>query len=50
MSLNRICAFGKTFDIHVQRIQKKLDVRILTDGKVVKHVRIKDGATMRVSF
>ena len=50
MSLNRICAFGKTFDIHVQRIQKKLDVRILTDGKVVKHARIKDGATMRVSF
>lgn len=50
MSLNRICAFGKTFDIHVQRIQKKLDVRILTDGKVVKHARIKDGATMSVSF
>lgn len=50
MSLNRICAFGKTFDIHVQRIQKKLDVRILTDGKVVKHARIKDGATIRVSF
>ena len=50
MSLNRICAFGKIFDIHVQRIQKKLDVRILTDGKVVKHARIKDGATMRVSF
>ena len=50
MSLNRICAFGKTFDIHVQRIQKKLDVRILTDGKVVKHAKIKDGATMSVSF
>lgn len=50
MSLNQICAFGKTFDIHVQRIQKKLDVRILTDGKVVKHARIKDGATMSVSF
>lgn len=50
MSLNRICAFGKIFDIHVQRIQKKLDVRILTDGKVVKHARIKDGATMSVSF
>ena len=50
MSLNQICAFGKIFDIHVQRIQKKLDVRILTDGKVVKHARIKDGATMSVSF
>ena len=50
MSLNQICAFGKKFDIHVQRIQKKLDVRILTNGKLVRHARIKDGATMKVSF
>lgn len=50
MSLNQICAFGKKFDIHVQRIQKKLDVRILTNGKLVRHARIKDGATMKVLF
>ena len=50
MSLNQVCAFGKKFDIHVQRIQKKLDVRILTNGKLVRHARIKDGATMKVSF
>jgi hypothetical protein len=50
MSLNQVCAFGKKFDIHVQRIQKKLDVRILTNGKLVRHARIKDGATMNVSF
>lgn len=50
MSLNQVCAFGKRFDIHVQRIQKKLDVRILTNGKLVRHARIKDGATMKVSF
>lgn len=50
MSLNQICAFGKVFDIQVQRMQNKLDVRILSGGKLIKRVKIKDGATIKVSI
>ena len=50
MSLNQICAFSKVFDIQVQRVQNKLDVRIMSEGKLIKRVKIKDGATIKVSI
>lgn len=50
MNLNRICAFGSDFDIHVSRKGQKLQVEIWNQGRVVVKKTILMGETISVKL
>lgn len=50
MELNQMQAFGKSLDLQVTRVGKKLKVRILEDGQVHLEKIISSGQTLSVPF
>lgn len=50
MSLRKICAFGEVFDIGVKRIDKKLQVTVSTQEKVLCKRKIKENENIRIKF
>ncbi len=50
MSLRKICAFGKRFDIEVKRLGGRLQVAVIADGKPLCHRKAKEGETIRIKF
>ncbi len=50
MNLRRICAFGSIFDIEVKRLNGKLQVAVISDGKTICNRKIKEGENIQVKF
>ncbi len=50
MNLRRICAFGNIFDIEVKRLNGKLQVAVISDGKTICNRKIKEGENIQVKF
>ena len=50
MSLNKIQAFGSSFDVEIQRAGEKLQVTVLNQGKVCVKKAIKEGDSLMVKL
>lgn len=50
MSLRRIKAFGRDFDLAVERVGQKLLIRLLVENKVIQERQIAPGETMEMVF
>ena len=50
MSLHKIHAFGKVFDIEVSRMNSSLKVVIKDEATVLKEFEIESGETVRIEF